>query len=497
MYGLCLPLAALVGFFLANPLQSSSMIVLAMVAGVLCWPVFVRWYHPLLVGALHSFFILAFLPGAMPLWTIFAFGGFLIAVFHRSLNPEIRLIPPGSVPWALITLGVVVAITALVRGGVGLKTLGSASTGGKKYIYILLAIMAYFVLVSRPVPRKWALAYMAVFCLSALTSLLSHLVFMAGSKFYWLFAIIDSGPAQGQAAAEWNLPGQALFRSTASLAVAGAIIGIMLARFGLRESFNLKKPWRWLLLLACIAGGILGGFRSFLVGTGLMFGVLFILEGLHRTHYLTVLTAVGLVSFGALTTFSDRLPASVQRSLSFLPVKIDALVRQDAQVSLEWRLKMWDLLMRDVPHYLTLGKGYAIDPGALQLSDFNAAMGYGIQAEWAVLSGEYHNGPLSVLIPFGLWGALALVWLLLAGSWRLYWLCRHGDRELLNINRALCAMFIAKIIFFLLFFGSLYSDLVEFAALLGLAESLNVAARSDDHDAMKPDLGESEMEEQP
>jgi O-antigen ligase len=139
----------------------------------------------------------------------------------------------------------------------------------------------------------------------------------------------------------------------------------------------------------------------------------------------------------------------------------------------QWRLEMWEVLRKEIPTYLLLGKGYAIDPTALEFSAFNARRGYTMQAEWAVLTGEYHNGPLSVLIPLGLGGAVTFGWFLVVSVRRLWGFCRNGDPGLLQINRTLLAMFVAKIVIFTVFFGSLYSELVGFVCIIGLAESLN------------------------
>ena len=40
--------------------------------------------------------------------------------------------------------------------------------------------------------------------------------------------------------------------------------------------------------------------------------------------------------------------------------------------------------------------------------------------EGAMLAGDYHNGPLSILMPFGMFGAIAFLWLLGAGLKVLY-----------------------------------------------------------------------------
>jgi len=476
IYGLCLPVAALIGFFLAEPMRFGSTVVISGIVGLLLWPVFVRWYHPLVVGSLHCAFVCGFLPGFLPAWVPLVFASILLVVFQRCLDSRVNFFPPGGVAWALMGLVAVIVMTALIRGGVGLRAMGSESMGSKKYVFTLLGIATYFVLVTRPVPRKYALAYMAIFLLSSFTTILSHLVYFAGGKFFWLYQFIDSAPAYGQAAAEWDVQGQTMVRSLPLMGTANAVIAFMLTWFGLKGWLQLRKPWRLFIVLGCVGIGLFGGFRSYLVGMGLLLGIAFFLEGLHRTRYLPILLAAVLIGLGTAAVFSEKLPLSVQRSLSFLPIKIDAGVQLDAQGSLDWRLQMWEILQKQIPDYLVVGKGYAIDPTAMQMSKFNSRFGYGIQAEWAVLAGEYHNGPLSLLIPFGVAGVLAFVWFLIAGVLRLRWFLRHGDPGLLTINRALCAMFVAKIIFFTFFFGAFYSDLMEFVALIGIAECLNATA---------------------
>ena len=56
IYALCLPLAVVVGYFLADPLESSSMAVIVLVTGVLAVPVLMKWYHPLLVFSCNASF---------------------------------------------------------------------------------------------------------------------------------------------------------------------------------------------------------------------------------------------------------------------------------------------------------------------------------------------------------------------------------------------------------------------------------------------------------
>jgi hypothetical protein len=89
------------------------------------------------------------------------------------------------------------------------------------------------------------------------------------------------------------------------------------------------------------------------------------------------------------------------------------------------------------------------------------------------LVGDYHNGPLSVIIPFGIFGAIAFAWLLVAGIRVVYQNYQFGDPAYHDMNTFLFAFFVAKVIIFLCVFGALDSDLAVFLGLIALSISLN------------------------
>ncbi len=91
--------------------------------------------------------------------------------------------------------------------------------------------------------------------------------------------------------------------------------------------------------------------------------------------------------------------------------------------------------------------------------------------------GDYHNGPLSVIIPFGIWGVIGWLWFLATATRALYLNYRNSDPQLKTINRFLFAYFVARIIFFFFIFGGFYSDLAIFTGIVGLSISLNNGIR--------------------
>jgi hypothetical protein len=249
-----------------------------------------------------------------------------------------------------------------------------------------------------------------------------------------------------------------------------SVFAAMLSYYGLKGTvFDMKRPWRAIVLFTFMFVGLFGGFRSVLILFMLTIGIQFFVEGLTRAKYL-IPSILGVVLAGTLVAgFSSDLPPMVQRSMAFLPIEIDPLVRMDAQVSIDWRLKMWQDMLPDIPKYLILGKGYAINPTELEMTRFTP----GLNSEASQLSSDFHNGPLSVLVPFGIFGSAAFLWFLIAGFKVLYSNYKYGSPLLWRYNAFLLSFFVARVVFFFTIFGSLYSDMAYFTGLLGLSVSLN------------------------
>ncbi len=61
--GLSLPLAVLLGYFVAEPMELGSMAVVVFVLVMLAIPLMMKWYYPLLVSGWNAAICPAFLPG--------------------------------------------------------------------------------------------------------------------------------------------------------------------------------------------------------------------------------------------------------------------------------------------------------------------------------------------------------------------------------------------------------------------------------------------------
>ena len=252
-----------------------------------------------------------------------------------------------------------------------------------------------------------------------------------------------------------------------------AVFSYLLARYRVSGVLDWRHPWRFLMMTMVVALSLLGGFRTSLACCSILFIIQFILEGLHRTRCVAIFAIVPIIGATILVPFSDKMPLSVQRCLSFLPLKIDSSVRANAEHSTQWRLEMWSILWPEVDKYFWEGKGYTASATDYFLTGEAVRRGYATDHEMMILAGDYHNGALSIIIPFGIWGVIAFLWFLAAGTRVLHLNFRYGDPELKQWNIALYAGFLTKIIVFFFIYGAVHSDMVAMVGLVGLGVSLN------------------------
>ena len=395
---------------------------------------------------------------------------FLIVLIKTLNRGQMRLIFVPSVAWPLIVLTLVTMVTAHFTGGVGIRAIGSDVFGGKRYVYEWAAIAGFFAISALPIDPSKRQFLAAGFFLSSVTAAVGNVAFMLGERFYFLFLLFPVEWALTQLASE-ALSG---FSRVAGLSPASvAAVSFFLLRYGLRGTFHLRYPWRAALFVLCVVGGLFSGFRVTIVLLGLLLGVQFLSEGLHKTRYLWIAGATAAIVVMLLLPFANQLPLSVQRCLTLFPLDLDRTAVEDARGSSEWRIQIWRAVVPDIPKYLWLGKGYALDPKDLYFSQVRISRRIDSAYEGSMIAGDYHNGPLSIIIPFGVWGVLAFAWFLVAAMrvvWRNY---KFGEPEIVNINRFLFVAFVVQTVFFLLVFGAFYVDLAKFVGIVGLSIAIN------------------------
>lgn len=471
VYAACAVIAIIIGVLMTNPMTYTSLGFIGVLGAVLLIPILMKWHRPMMILSWSMPVMLFFIKGDPNLFLVMITLSLTATIVERAMGQK-RFFNVPQITWPLLCLILVVAITAKLTGGLGLRAFGSDVYGGKKYVFLIVAILGYFAIASRPIPPERARKYVALYFGGAILCVVQDFYLIAPSflhPVYWLIPPVFYG-ATGQF--EFGVT-----RLAGTGMAAAALMNVLVAIYGLRGIFLSGKLWRPVVFCISFVLIFLGGFRSNIIGVTATFLILFFLEGLHRTRLLPVLVIFALLIAGLIIPLAPHLPFTFQRVLTILPPSVVHLrsdARMDAQDSWEWRVKMWKALLPEVPNHLLLGKGYAIS-----VEDFDTEMGAGAAIQNSAdpsqqalaLSSDYHNGPLSVVLPFGIWGVIAIVWFLAGSIWVLYRNYRYGPPNLQTLNAFLFAAYVWLVISF--YGGSLATQMSSFTGLLALSVAIN------------------------
>lgn len=474
LYMVAIPIAIIVGVSVADPSAPTSLLTLAMIVGLGLAPVILRFYHESLIAAWNSALVVFFLPGRPTLAMGLVGLSVLMAVVNRAMIRQPVTLPARSIAAPLIALGAVIVLTAALTGGIAGRAFGGEMWGARRYAGAFFGIIGFFAIISRPVPVPRAPLVAGIFLLSGTTSALSDLAYAMGWD--WPFLILSTDVALLYAISEYV---GSFVRLTGVCWAAWALLNFLMMRYGISGLLDLSRPWRILLALGAFAGTMLGGYRSYIVLTALLFTILFFLEGLHKTKVLAIALALTGLTIAAVLPNIRALPLAVQRSLSILPVDVDPVARHDAAGTLDWRIEMWKAVLPEVRPHLLLGKGFGYSGTDYYLTTEAFRRGL-IRASYedTIISGNYHNGFLTLIIPFGIWGLGAFVWFCAAAFRALIRNYRYGDARLRVINRFMLASFATRFIFYFTVYGQFDIDMASFTGLVGLSIALNGGIRS-------------------
>ena len=467
IFAVIVPLAVIVGYMLTDPLDYTTFAYAGVLGLMLVFPLLLRWHYPLLLFSLNTGVVMFFIKGQPAFWLVMVALSLGMSLLERAMSSQKRFIHVPQITWPLICMIGVVLVTAKLNGAIGLHAFGSEVYGGKKYIFLVINILGYFALTAQRIPPERANLYVALFLLGGVTQLVGDLYPVTPSFLYFIFWIFP--PSSSIDVFEIGLT-----RLGGVALAAAAVVYWLMARYGLRGIFLSGKPWRPVLFAVASMMIFLGGYRLAIISYLFIFGLLFFLEGLHRTRALLVFMMAGMLVVVAIIPLAPHLPFTFQRALAFLPLNLSAEVKAAADDSSEWRFKMWEALLPQVRSHLLLGKGYAISMEDFQFMGRDTAFqSVDASQQGLALAGDYHNGPLSVVLSFGICGVIAFLWLMLAGLRVVYCNFRYGDESLRTINIYLLASLLYYSFRFIFLYGALSSDMLFFASTIGLSIALN------------------------
>src|SRR6516162_4345370 len=173
---LCLPLAVLLGYVLAEPMDGGTFAVVTLVLAALAVPLLMKWHHPLLVSTWNFYMAFAFLPGSPSVWMLMAPLALMFALLNRAVNPDQRFISAPTIARPLLFFLGALVVTAWMTGGIGLRSFGSSHYGSRSYFYMTMAVAGFFAFSSQRIPVEKAPIYVGCYFLGTLTSIVPHLL---------------------------------------------------------------------------------------------------------------------------------------------------------------------------------------------------------------------------------------------------------------------------------------------------------------------------------
>lgn len=337
----------------------------------------------------------------------------------------------------------IILITIFSRG-IGLTSLGGETWGG--FVYIKLLIVLALILFSGFIhltEKQWRYALIGMCLIPLLTTVPDWGLLVRGE------VPVNIKQSVSSAMGAFMSPAQI------SRYAEGQVVGFYLIVLAMMLFFTTKKPIIeiFLVLFGFIFIGI-SGHRISIMKAFFFFLIIFVFS--EKKKYVNTLIIV-LIFLFTIGLFANQLvfflPLSFQRALSFIPgLSISPEAFERAAESLDWRINMWKVAAEEIPRYLFMGKGYSISSSELYaLSAYDP-----LAISVFMLTSNFHNGPLDLLIGFGLFGLLAVLALFVSVYVRHFrWSKRNWNSGVLrSYHKIILAIFIVEAIIFLFVFGA-------------------------------------------
>ncbi len=397
--------------------------------------------------------------------------GFVALMIARNI-----ILKPPSIKWSLSEYAVyafllIIGVTIAVRG-FGLRALGGESWGGMGYIKLFVAaglfLTAKYIRLNS---RQIKMAIVLMLLLSFVPAISQVIFIVSGGSIYQQYMFVQAYVTGlvGSLIASETGRGVVRLQMFSGVATNLLLVSLILIPFrGAGRFFSILG-----VIGAFVSAG-LSGFRGnlMLIAGILVLYVIFISEK-NRMLRLVQLAVPAVAIYIALIFMAESLPLPAQRAVSWFPlVETAQVARMDAEGSSQWRVEVWKLAWQEVPRYLWIGKGYALDPGLMMSPSVRRD-----SILTALATQDYHNGPLSLLLVFGLPGLLVGSSFLILSSIELIRRSRTlGDDPFI---RRFYYVFLARYLYLTFSFFFVFGDARDsFVQAFVLAAFLGVTSRS-------------------
>jgi len=361
---------------------------------------------------------------------------FMTVIFFFTLFFATRALPwkrkLGTLDY-LIYINLAYLATVYVRNPVGFWAIQSSMVGGRPYFEIFLATGAFMILsrvrLSDPIAKALPLFFLIPTCIVAALDVVARTM----PQLSYPLAMIYSGVGSMSVTAGLEKAAEVGQDRIVGLKEMG-FVGVLAlcARYNPITLLSPLFPVRTLLFLAALLTIFLSGFRVTFLAATVFFVLATLLRGRGRDIWIAVGTGIlVLVVVISMQGKVVQLPLTMQRALSWLPGDWSQEAVEGAEDSSRWRFEMVEWAWNDNTILRNKAWGQGI---GLSIDDMNliassmmagasgASLLGGSDRENFIITGTFHNGPISAIKCVGVIGLAlfsVLIIYLAVRAWKL------------------------------------------------------------------------------
>ena len=335
--------------------------------------------------------------------------------------------------------------------GFGLRFIGDEMWGGAAYLRLFIAFG--FILVSEFISiaeSSWR-RFIWVTVIASAVPVMSYFVFLfSGGAISWQFLFVQDQ--------SWSIAGTLRAAASGKGVVRYTLLAPM-AQTLLMPLLSVVR-WRWLGpgLAVVLVMYLYSGFRSSILLLGMTSTIYIIVyKKKDRIKRMFTLLFCALALVVVLIPFVQKLPLSMQRSLSIIPVyHVNPEAEMAAVSTTTWRVEIWKLMLQNIPKYFWLGSGVAVNAAAA----YSTNPYFIYSPEGAYEYHNYHNGPLGILHDYGIFGLITVIGFMFSSSVEFY-----RSRKIFvtgtflhRFYTYLLATYLTQVLSFLVIFGDVFDS---------------------------------------
>lgn len=391
---------------------------------------------------------------------------YLFKSFFNSTN--YKIIELKTISTILILFIIIIFVTVLFRGS-GIQFLGSKTWGGFSYITIISHILFTFFISKTYLNQEELLKSFKYLTILSLLPVVVEILFYFGIKGDW------NGFIPTVISSEYYKEDLGLRFQSAEMTSKVLVLFAFLLYYSKGKLMSSTKIYGIIIFGFLMAG--LSGHRISLISIIIFLGLLFLVKSKINKIKIFIYGTVFLLTFYTfIFIFVDYLPFPIQRSLSFLPfITVPQDVILDAVGSNEFRVMIWDIVLDEIKDNLLVGKGLTFSS-----DDYYWATETDIASiESFVITGNFHNGPLSLLIGFGFPGLILFILIFSISIFKLNNIrkCKWNNPILENYFIIFYCYYIVEVFIFIVIYGDLNKKLLFILILYAILKSIIISDR--------------------